>query len=726
MTGKKSEFHERTRAAARATQRCGAAFTQGWWLGLAMALASCGTQAKRNYAANELLLAADSGVCEGGDCTSPSLTCELPASTLCAGECIDTLANGAHCGGCGEACSDGLLCVAGECQSECGGAFPTQCGDQCVNLRTNGEHCGQCGTACGDNELCSGGRCEMTCGADTPNVCGGLCVNLQSDTQHCGDCDSACPQGAVCVEGKCDDHCQGSKAVQCGDVCVDTRTDPRFCGSCDNACAAGEVCNDGVCALGCSDSAASWCDGLCVDLAWDPNACGVCGVGCEPNSVCKAGQCAQDCEGTGRRQCGDRCVDADNDPLHCGACGTTCAPGEVCSSGQCSSVCGGETPVQCGNRCFGLEDAPFGSCDLSCPSDTPDACDVGCVDLASDHSNCGECSRRCNAENECIGGRCLAEDTTPSAPSSASSVVVLSTAPDSITLYISADVSTSHSTEATGIGDAQVLDQTSELVDAGTEAGTSQPGNDTEPTSSVTSVYDTLPAVTSDSVNSATDTPTVDVFDGFCGDGVTDTELGEACDTLVDTQECVAAACQFTVCGDQTIHAASGEQCDTLSDTNLCNGASAGTLGCKAASCGDGYRNGAAGEQCDSLSLPTSDCDADCTRRSCGDGYTNTAAGEQCDVSVDTSSCNGVSAGTRSCLLARCGDGYRNATAGESCDNGASNSDVTPGACLTNCGGYVPSPPPQECVDGQAINCNRPDGSGSYKVCTNGVWGPCI
>jgi hypothetical protein len=177
--------------------------------------------------------------------------------------------------------------------------------------------------------------------------------------------------------------------------------------------------------------------------------------------------------------------------------------------------------------------------------------------------------------------------------------------------------------------------------------------------------------------------PEADPF-GYCGDGTTDAERGEACDTIVDTAECVAATCRLTACGDEILSRIAGEHCETAVDTDRCNGPSSGAAGCKVAVCGDGYANSAAGEQCDDSSWPSRECDFDCTLPECGDGYVNSAAGEQCDdTALPTAQCDG------DCTLPECGDGYHNAPAGEACDDGQDNGDHAIGACNSDCSGWV-------------------------------------
>jgi hypothetical protein len=67
-----------------------------------------------------------------------------------------------------------------------GSAGPTCCGGQCVDTVANVEHCGGC------NKVCKHGR---TC-------CGGHCVDLLSDKKNCGSCSNKCDK--KCNNGFCD------------------------------------------------------------------------------------------------------------------------------------------------------------------------------------------------------------------------------------------------------------------------------------------------------------------------------------------------------------------------------------------------------------------------------------------------------------------------------------------------------------------------------------------
>jgi hypothetical protein len=99
------------------------------------------------------------------------------------------------------------------------------------------------------------------------------------------------------------------------------------------------------------------------------------------------------------------CFDKLSDPNHCGDCATRCNTGETCQNGVC--VTGG-CPIACfnGNECVGSMCVCNGG-PASC-SGTTHCCPAGCVELSSDHDNCGVCGRKCKDNEYCCDGNCRA------------------------------------------------------------------------------------------------------------------------------------------------------------------------------------------------------------------------------------------------------------------------------------------------------------------------------
>ena len=49
-------------------------------------------------------------------------------------------------------------------------------------------YCGECDNECDIDELCVAGKCETDCGGGLVE-CGGECVDLLTDNDNCGGCD---------------------------------------------------------------------------------------------------------------------------------------------------------------------------------------------------------------------------------------------------------------------------------------------------------------------------------------------------------------------------------------------------------------------------------------------------------------------------------------------------------------------------------------------------------
>jgi len=194
---------------------------------------------------------ADSGT--GQACSGTQLAC--------GGQCVETVSNPAHCGGCNQPCGELEVCDAGVCASSCTeGRSP--CSQGCFDLITDADHCGECSEQCDVGGSCNGGDCidacndacdrtTETCVAQTCECrsefdsCGGECVDLQTNPLHCGECDRECGDDP-CGSGDCQPQGCGS-LDQCGGSCVDLQTDPLHCRECDRTCDGDEDCLDGQC-----------------------------------------------------------------------------------------------------------------------------------------------------------------------------------------------------------------------------------------------------------------------------------------------------------------------------------------------------------------------------------------------------------------------------------------------------------------------------------------------
>ena len=117
-------------------------------------------------------------ICAAGTCV---VSCQQAAGAeliACAGVCIDPRTSPAHCGASGDCigpraggCAPGESCVAGACAPiPCAAPLAT-CAGICVDTRSDPAHCGACGQACPSGQACLDGRCSLdvaTCG--TPKL----------------------------------------------------------------------------------------------------------------------------------------------------------------------------------------------------------------------------------------------------------------------------------------------------------------------------------------------------------------------------------------------------------------------------------------------------------------------------------------------------------------------------------------------------------------------------
>ena len=284
-------------------------------------------------------------------------------------------------------CPDGAVCDDGYCvpepELECTGD-EIECDEVCVNIVSDPDHCGGCGEACSDGETCRSGICE-------PEVedCGDLkwcdekCVDTDSDEEHCGECGNSCDSGEFCDGGQCVE-CDVAQPQweMCLDQCINVHTDPDHCGECDEACEAHvgidhaePVCEDGHCDWQCVEGYDECEDGSCTDLS-TLDDCGSCGTDCTQDFDVEGAQPSCVDDGDGGFECGfecqveqgfeactdSGCTDVMNDPEHCGGCDHGCADGEVCAEGDCVPCDPAATPFGGGD---GTDDSPFAICSVA-------------------------------------------------------------------------------------------------------------------------------------------------------------------------------------------------------------------------------------------------------------------------------------------------------------------------------------------------------------------------
>jgi pectate lyase len=241
----------------------------------------------------------------------------------CEGVCLPVTSDNANCGECGNVCTPGSRCEAGECA--CITAGTTLCSEGCTDTLSDAAHCGACDRPCETGEVCVEGTCECP---GTTDACGGACVDTASDAAHCGACAMACDEGTVCSMSSCSSGC-GPGLTQCGQSCVDVTSSAAHCGACDEPCDPGQTCESSACT--CPNGQLS-CDGECLNS--DSQNCGSCGNECTGGRSCTAEGCA--CP-SGGQFCDGQCRNVMNDAAHCGTCGTTCGSG-ICNNGACAPV----------------------------------------------------------------------------------------------------------------------------------------------------------------------------------------------------------------------------------------------------------------------------------------------------------------------------------------------------------------------------------------------------
>jgi hypothetical protein len=249
-------------------------------------------------------------VCVDGACTNPPFSgereCDGIACTqgdMCvAGECQPGAPNDAACVDDGNPCS-AETCVAGAgCNRSNAGADGRSC-DDAVPC-TSGDSCrdGICSGAdtCGSGQVCSAAQriCLACSGAQdcddgnpcTTDVCSSGQCRHTNNTASCDD-GKSCTGGDVCAAGKCagtsscpsDATCGGS-TCSCNDAsetlctgsnsCVNLTNAVSDCGLCGRACASGSSCQNGACKPGSASSCTAYRSGghdylVCSDtLIW--------------------------------------------------------------------------------------------------------------------------------------------------------------------------------------------------------------------------------------------------------------------------------------------------------------------------------------------------------------------------------------------------------------------------------------------------------------------------
>lgn len=165
-------------------------------------------------------------ICADGRCVAspcgPGLgDCDGDSASIC-----ETIVSSsvAHCGFCGNACSvangapscDTGLCGVQSCNDGFGDCDRVASNGCEAALASNAAHCGACGQACSNDHgttSCSGSVCVPSCGTgygdcDASRENG--CETALDTVEHCGGCGNVCPANdgqAICSAGVCGTRC---------------------------------------------------------------------------------------------------------------------------------------------------------------------------------------------------------------------------------------------------------------------------------------------------------------------------------------------------------------------------------------------------------------------------------------------------------------------------------------------------------------------------------------
>lgn len=145
-------------------------------------------------------------------CRSGTCACELcdPGETVCNGACTDPSSDSHNCGGCGNECASGQLCLDGVCSpgTSAGGSDDGGCSETnfcaCTNFCISTCRCGDGGCPPTLTQVCEGAVCPNSCpsgeacaaNAGGVFLCSPLCTPGGTDGQgSCQDgmtCQTAC------------------------------------------------------------------------------------------------------------------------------------------------------------------------------------------------------------------------------------------------------------------------------------------------------------------------------------------------------------------------------------------------------------------------------------------------------------------------------------------------------------------------------------------------------
>ena len=155
---------------------------------------------------------------------------------------------------CDPECTDGTVCVAGECKAEekkCDPACSE--GEVCESGECKAEE-KKCDPACSEGEVCESGECKPAEEKKCDPACkeGEVCAAGECKPAEEKTCEPACTDGEVCVAGECQPENTACDPACTDDmVCVagkcEAPDDPVVEPECNPACTEGKVCVEGEC-----------------------------------------------------------------------------------------------------------------------------------------------------------------------------------------------------------------------------------------------------------------------------------------------------------------------------------------------------------------------------------------------------------------------------------------------------------------------------------------------
>ncbi len=335
--------------------------------------------------------------------------CQL-GLTFCAGICVDTANDLAHCGSCTAACQSPDKCLQGRCGCEPRKCAELECGD-------GEDGCGaplRCGD-CAGTMVCIEHRClAPTCtdhlkdGKETDVDCGGSCSPCALDRGCATAAD--CQAGLACIGGVCSncrtlDDCPRDQVCRAG-----------LCGSCQtrDECGGGRACLAGRC-LTCPDEAAfnecGLCGGAPVSSVGAPCASA---TGCASNYVCNAQLVGVECPvitANACNKCGGPLVSGLGDSC---TAPSGCPSAAVCNAAGDGAICAEVAVNECG-LCGGPPVSGIGANCIDaggCPSTfTCNAAGTGVSCSPVGRNECGLCG---GLPVPGIGDSCTTADGCPS------------------------------------------------------------------------------------------------------------------------------------------------------------------------------------------------------------------------------------------------------------------------------------------------------------------------